>query len=103
MNKKKYKKKIISILKKIYDPEINISIYDIGLIYKINIKNNNVFILMTLTTPNCPLANVIINKIKKKIKKKIKIINNVYINITFNPPWNKNMINKKVKLELDIL
>ncbi|WGH26037.1 MAG: iron-sulfur cluster assembly protein [Candidatus Shikimatogenerans bostrichidophilus] len=96
------KKKIISILKKIYDPEININIYDLGLIYKINIKKKKIFILMTFTSPNCPLSNNIINKIKNKIKKKIKNIDNIYIKITFNPLWNKNMMNNKAKLELGL-
>ncbi|WOX79224.1 iron-sulfur cluster assembly protein [Candidatus Shikimatogenerans bostrichidophilus] len=103
-NKKKIiKKKIISILKHIYDPEINVNIYDIGLIYNIKVKKNNVIILMTFTSPNCPLSNKIIKNIKNKIKKKIKKINKVYIKITFEPPWNKNMISKKAKLELGLI
>ncbi|WGH25673.1 MAG: iron-sulfur cluster assembly protein [Candidatus Shikimatogenerans bostrichidophilus] len=96
------KKKIISILKNIYDPEININIYDMGLIYDINIKKKDIFIIMTLTSPNCPLYNKILEDIKNNIKKKIKKIKNVNINITFDPPWNKKMISEEAKLELGI-
>ncbi|MDH3004498.1 MAG: iron-sulfur cluster assembly protein [Candidatus Shikimatogenerans sp. JK-2022] len=98
------KKKIISILKKIYDPEININIYDLGLIYNINYikKKKKIKILMTLTSPNCPLIDNIIYNIKNKIKNKIKIIKKINIKITFEPPWNKNMINEKAKFELGI-
>ncbi|MDH3004625.1 MAG: iron-sulfur cluster assembly protein [Candidatus Shikimatogenerans sp. JK-2022] len=98
------KNKIISILKKIKDPEININIYDLGLIYKINYNNRKkyIYILMTLTSPFCPLIDEIILKIKKKIKLKIKNIKTVKIKITFNPPWDKSMIKPKARFELGI-
>ncbi|WGH25608.1 MAG: iron-sulfur cluster assembly protein [Candidatus Shikimatogenerans bostrichidophilus] len=97
------KKKIIHILKKIYDPELNINIYDLGLIYNIKKKKKKkIIILMTFTSPNCPLAENIILEIKNKIKKKFKSINKVDINITFEPPWNQNMISENAKLELGI-
>ncbi|WGH24944.1 MAG: iron-sulfur cluster assembly protein [Candidatus Shikimatogenerans bostrichidophilus] len=98
------KKKIISILKQIYDPELNINIYDLGLIYNISYKKEKkiINILMTLTTPNCPLINDIIFNIKKKIKKKIKFINKINIKITFTPPWNIKMVKKKIRFELGI-
>ncbi|WGH25126.1 MAG: metal-sulfur cluster assembly factor [Candidatus Shikimatogenerans bostrichidophilus] len=98
------KKKIISILKTIYDPEININIVDLGLIYNINYnkKDKEINILMTFTSPTCPLIDDIFLNIKKKIKKKIKKIKKININITFNPPWNKKMISDEAKLELGI-
>ncbi|WGH27576.1 MAG: iron-sulfur cluster assembly protein [Candidatus Shikimatogenerans bostrichidophilus] len=102
MKKKLSKKNIIKILKNIYDPELNISIYDMGLIYKIKIKKKDLFILMTFTTPNCPLYNNILNDIEYKIKKKINNINNINIEITFEPTWNKKMMSDKAKLELGI-
>lgn len=98
------KKKIISILKKIYDPEININIFDLGLIYKINYNKNKeaIYIIMTFTSPSCPLTDKILKKIKSKIKSRIKNIKKINIKITFYPPWNKNMISDKAKLELGI-
>ncbi|WGH26568.1 MAG: iron-sulfur cluster assembly protein [Candidatus Shikimatogenerans bostrichidophilus] len=101
--KKLSKKNIIKILKNIYDPELNINIYDMGLIYKINIKKKKLFILMTFTSPNCPLYNEILKNIEKKIKKKIKNINDINIEITFEPSWNKNMMSDVAKLELGII
>ncbi|MDH3004246.1 MAG: iron-sulfur cluster assembly protein [Candidatus Shikimatogenerans sp. JK-2022] len=98
------KKKIIKILKNIYDPEININIYDLGLIYKIkyNKRKNIIKIIMTLTSPACPLVDKILYNIKKEIKNNIKIIKKINIKITFNPPWNINMINEKARFELGI-
>ncbi|MDH3005098.1 MAG: metal-sulfur cluster assembly factor [Candidatus Shikimatogenerans sp. JK-2022] len=99
------KKKIISILKRIYDPELNINIFDLGLIYNINYNENKkkINILMTLTSPSCPLTDQILFNIKNKIKKKIKKIRKIDIKITFEPPWNKNMMSDKAKFELGIL
>ncbi|WGH24759.1 MAG: iron-sulfur cluster assembly protein [Candidatus Shikimatogenerans bostrichidophilus] len=98
------KNKIISILKKIIDPEIKINIYDLGLIYKIKYNKlvKSIFILMTLTTPNCPLVDKIINKIKYKIKKKIPFIKEINIKLTFNPVWNINMMTDEAKFKLGL-
>ncbi|WGH24576.1 MAG: iron-sulfur cluster assembly protein [Candidatus Shikimatogenerans bostrichidophilus] len=98
------KKKIISILKQIIDPEIKINIYDLGLIYKLKYNKNKkkVFILMTLTTPNCPLVNDIVYNIKKYIKKKINFINDIIVKITFKPSWNINMMSDEAKFKLGL-
>ncbi|XBT18738.1 MAG: iron-sulfur cluster assembly protein [Candidatus Shikimatogenerans sp. Tcar] len=98
------KKKIIKILKNIYDPEISINIYNLGLIYNIRILNSNiVYIIMTLTSINCPMEKFIKKNIYKKIKHKIKFIKKIFINLVFTPKWNKNMINKNDLIKLDFL
>ncbi|XBT18235.1 MAG: iron-sulfur cluster assembly protein [Candidatus Shikimatogenerans sp. Tser] len=98
------KKKIINVLKNIYDPEISINIYNLGLIYNIVILNNNiVYIVMTLTSINCPMIDYIKKEIKKKIKNKIKYIKNIFIKIVFTPKWDINMINKKDLIKLDFI
>ncbi|WGH27927.1 MAG: iron-sulfur cluster assembly protein [Candidatus Bostrichicola ureolyticus] len=94
---------IISVLKTIYDPELYINIYELGLIYDIKLNNNNnVIITMTLTSPNCPIADKFLTDIKNKINN-INDINNVKINLIFEPPWNKDMMSEEAKLELGFL
>ncbi|XBT18423.1 MAG: metal-sulfur cluster assembly factor [Candidatus Shikimatogenerans sp. Tduv] len=98
------KKKIIKILKTIYDPEIYINIYNLGLIYNIRVINTNiVYITMTLTNISCPMEDYFKKKINKKIKTNIKKIKKIFINMVFIPKWNKNMINKKDLIKLDLL
>ncbi|WGH26469.1 MAG: iron-sulfur cluster assembly protein [Candidatus Bostrichicola ureolyticus] len=96
---------IISVLKTIYDPEIQINIYELGLIYDIDIINNDnidIKITMTLTSPNCPIADSFLTEIKNKINN-INGINNVIINLIFEPKWNKEMMSEEAKLELGLL
>jgi len=81
------KRKIIKVLKDIYDPEIPINIYDLGLVYRIDIKNNNVELDITLTSMGCPLALVLPRYIEEKVKSEIPEIKEVKINLVFNPPW----------------
>jgi metal-sulfur cluster biosynthetic enzyme len=95
------KKKIISILKTVYDPEITINIYDMGLIYDINI-NKTVKIVMTFTTPYCPEGENLMKEIKNKLIN-IKDIKEINIIITFDPSWNKQLISNEAKFELGIL
>ena len=96
------KEKIIKEIKKVYDPEIPVNIYELGLIYNINIDNsNNVKIDMTLTTPNCPVAESLPNEVKNSVKE-IKEIKDVDLNLVWDPPWDKNMMSESAKLELNI-
>ncbi len=96
------KEKVIEEIKKIYDPEIPVNIYELGLIYDIDIdQNNNVKIKMTLTTPNCPVAESLPNEVKNSIKE-IKEIKNVDLDLVWDPPWNKSMMSEAAKLELNL-
>ena len=96
------KNKVIDEIKKIYDPEIPVNIYELGLIYNINIdENNNVKIDMTLTTPNCPVAESLPNEVKNSIKE-IKEVNDVDLKLVWDPPWDKSMMSEAAKLELNI-
>ena len=96
------KNKVIEEIKKIYDPEIPVNIYELGLIYNIIIDEvNNVKIDMTLTSPNCPVAESLPNEVKNSIKE-IKEIKDVDLNLVWDPPWNKDMMSEAAKLELNI-
>jgi FeS assembly SUF system protein len=96
-------KKIISAIKKIYDPEIPVNIYELGLIYDIAIdENKNVTILMTLTSPNCPVADTLPEEVAKKIES-IHEVHKVRVDLTFEPSWNSEMMSEEAKLELGIL
>tara|TARA_Y100001970_G_C14126011_1_gene798982 strand:+ start:340 stop:639 length:300 start_codon:yes stop_codon:yes gene_type:complete len=96
------KNKVIEEIKKIYDPEIPVNIYELGLIYDINIDNmNNVKIDMTLTSPNCPVAESLPNEVKNSVKE-IKEVKNVDLNLVWDPPWDKSMMSESAKLELNL-
>ena len=96
------KEKIITEVKKIYDPEIPVNIYELGLIYDIIIeKDNNVKINMTLTSPNCPVAESLPKEVKDSIMA-IKEVKNVDLNLVWDPPWDKDMMSEAAKLELNL-
>ena len=96
------KEKIIKEIKKIYDPEIPVNIYELGLIYKIEINDDSkVFIEMTLTSPNCPVAESLPKEVKDSIME-IKEVNKVDLDLVWDPPWNKNMMSESAKLELNL-
>jgi len=96
------KEKIIVEVKKIYDPEIPVNIYELGLIYDIIIeKDNNVKINMTLTSPNCPVAESLPKEVKDSIMT-IKEVKNVDLNLVWEPPWDKSMMTESAKLELNL-
>ena len=96
------KEKIITEIKKIYDPEIPVNIYELGLIYDIKIdKDNNVKVNMTLTTPNCPVAESLPNEVKDSIKA-VKGVNKVDLDLVWDPPWDKSMMTEAAKLELNL-
>ena len=96
------KEKIVSEIKKIYDPEIPVNIYDLGLIYKIEVnQENKVLIEMTLTSPNCPVAESLPNSVKENILK-IDEIKDVDLKLVWDPPWTKDKMSEVAKLELNI-
>ncbi len=98
----KLKDKVIAEIKKIYDPEIPVNIYELGLIYNIDIdNNNNVKIEMTLTTPNCPVAESLPNEVKNSVKE-LKEVEDVDLKLVWEPPWNKSMMSESAKLELNL-
>ena len=95
------KEKIITEIKKIYDPEIPVNIYELGLIYDIKVDDNNVEVKMTLTSPNCPVAESLPNEVKDSILK-IKDVKDVDLKLVWAPPWNQDMMSEAAKLELNL-
>ena len=95
------KDKVIAEIKKIYDPEIPVNIYELGLIYQIDIDNDNVKIKMTLTTPNCPVAESLPKEVKDSVLE-IDGVSNVDLDLVWDPPWNKSMMSESAKLELNL-
>ena len=96
------KEKVIKEIKKIYDPEIPVNIYELGLIYKIEIiDEKKVNIDMTLTTPNCPVADSLPKMVKNNILK-IEVISDVDLNLVWDPPWTKDKMSEAAKLELNL-
>ena len=95
------KNKVIEEVKKIYDPEIPVNIYELGLIYKIEVdEKNKVNVDMTLTSPNCPVAESLPNEVKENIKK-IDGVSDVDLNLVWEPPWDKDKMSEAAKLELN--
>jgi FeS assembly SUF system protein len=95
--------KVVQVLKNIYDPEMPVSIYDLGLIYEIDAdENNNVRILMTLTAPNCPMVKELLDEIRQKINA-IEDVQSLDLKLTFDPPWDKSMLSDEAKLELGFI
>ena len=96
------KSKVIETIKKIYDPEIPVNIYELGLIYKIEVdEKNKVNIDMTLTSPNCPVAESLPNEVKDNIKK-LEGVSDVNLNLVWEPPWDKDKMSEAAKLELNL-
>ncbi|MBS1976965.1 MAG: DUF59 domain-containing protein [Bacteroidetes bacterium] len=95
--------KILAALKTVYDPEIPVDIFELGLIYEINIfPLNNIHILMTLTSPSCPSAEAIPLEVEQKLKE-IEGVNDVKVEITWDPPYSQDMMSEAAKLELGFL
>lgn len=95
--------KVIEILKTVFDPEIPVDVYSLGLIYKIDISDSGDLVIdMTMTAPNCPMADFIVDDARYKLET-IKGINSVTINIVFEPEWTKDMMSEEAKLELGFL
>ena len=96
------KNKVIEEIKKIFDPEIPVNIYDLGLIYKITVdEKGKVNINMTLTSPNCPVAESLPNEVKNNILK-IEGVSDVELNLVWEPAWNKDKMSEAAKLELNL-
>ena len=94
--------KIVGVLKTIFDPEIPVNIYDLGLIYNIEIKNENeAYIEMTLTSPNCPVADTLPKMVKENVMS-IKGVKKVDLKLVWSPPWTKDMMSEAAKLELNL-
>ena len=94
---------VVDVLQTIFDPEIPVDIYQLGLIYDVQVsEDSDVFILMTLTTPNCPVAESMPEEIKQKVKSHPDV-NDVELEITFDPPWTKDMMSEAARLELGML
>ena len=95
------KEKVITEIKKIYDPEIPVKIYELGLIYDIKIKDKDVQVKMTLTTPNCPVAESLPKEVKDSIME-LKEVDKVDLDLVWDPPWDKSMMSEAAKLELNL-
>ncbi len=102
-NHSELENKITEVLKNIYDPEIPVNIYDLGLIYNIIVQEGGkAEIVMTLTAPNCPMADELMSGINEKVSA-IDGVNDLVINLTFDPPWDKTMMSEEAKLDLGLL
>lgn len=95
--------KIVKVLKTIYDPEIPVDIYELGLIYDVFVnEDNEVKILMTLTSPNCPVAESLPMEVEEKVKS-LAMVKDAEVEITFDPPWSQELMSEEAKLELGML
>ena len=95
--------KIVSMMKTVYDPEIPVNIYDLGLIYRIEVKEDNaVEVDMTLTAPNCPAANFLMEDVKQKVES-IPEVTKLDLNLVFEPEWSQDLMTEEAKLELGFL
>ena len=95
------KEKIINEIKKIYDPEIPVNIYELGLIYDVLIHNKSVLVKMTLTTPNCPVAESLPKEVKEGAMQ-VDGIEDADVQLVWDPPWNKDMMSEAAKLEMNL-
>jgi len=103
MDTEMLKQKVIETLQTIYDPEIPVNIYEMGLIYEVDILPiNNVQITMTLTTPSCPSAQSLPIEVDQKVRA-IEGVNDIHVAVTWNPPWDKSMMSEAAQLELGML
>jgi FeS assembly SUF system protein len=103
INETEIKNSIIEVLKTVFDPEIPVNIYDLGLIYEINVfPDANVEIVMTLTSPNCPVAGTLPGEVEEKAKS-VAAVKDVTLELIFDPPWSQEMMSEEAKLELGFL
>ena len=102
-SEKTLEERVIEQLKTIFDPEIPVNIYDLGLIYKLEIStNNDVRILMTLTAPNCPVADSLPEEVMEKVRE-VEGVTSVEVNLTFEPVWSQDNLSDEARLELGLL
>ena len=98
-----FEERIVFVLKNIYDPEVPVNIYDLGLIYEVKSdKDGNVRILMTLTSPNCPVAESLPAQVREEVSF-LKEVKEIDLELTFEPPWSQDMITEEAKLDLGFL
>ena len=98
-----FEEQVINALKHVFDPEIPVNIYDLGLIYELKIDDEfNVYIKMTLTTPNCPIAEEMPGMVHEEVKK-VEGVKKVTVELVFDPPWDKDMLSEAALLELGLL
>ena len=103
MENEALKQKVIEVIQTIYDPELPVNIYELGLIYEVNVLPiNNVQIEMTLTAPSCPAAQSIPVEVDQRVRE-IEGVNDVYVSVTWNPPWDKSMMSEAARLELGFM
>src|SRR3982751_6033935 len=103
MNIHSLKEKVIECLQTIYDPEIPVNIYELGLIYEVDVLPiNNVQVVMTLTAPGCPAAQSLPVEVDQKVRQ-IEGVNDVHVSVTWDPPWNRSMMSEAAQLELGML
>ncbi len=103
INTEELGEKIVKVLKTIYDPEIPVDIYELGLIYDVMVSTDrDVKILMTLTTPNCPVAETLPREVEEKVKS-LDMVADCEVEITFDPPWSQDLMSEGAKLELGLL
>jgi FeS assembly SUF system protein len=103
MTKFEIEEKIVEMIKTVYDPEIPVNIYDLGLIYNIDVADNGeTTIDMTLTAPNCPAVDFIVEDVRQKVES-VEGVTSANVNIVFEPEWNKDMMSEEAKLELGFL
>jgi FeS assembly SUF system protein len=95
------REQVIAEIRKIYDPEIPVNIYELGLIYDVKVKNDKAKIIMTLTTPNCPVAESLPKEVKDSAMQ-VEGIEEVDLDLVFEPPWDKSMMSEAAKLELNL-
>lgn len=103
LNEQELKDKVLDVIKTVYDPEIPVNIYELGLIYEISVfPINNVFVQMTLTAPNCPAAGTMPDEVKRKIEA-IEGVKEATVEVTFDPPWSQEMMSEAARLELGFM
>jgi len=103
MTKFEIEEKIVEVIKTVYDPEIPVNIYDLGLIYKIDVADDGeTAIDMTLTAPNCPAVDFIVEDVRQKVES-VEGVTSATVNIVFEPEWDKEMMSEEAKLELGFL
>jgi FeS assembly SUF system protein len=103
MNPSQIRDQVEAVLRTVYDPEIPVNIYDLGLVYEIRVEGGNkVRVTMTLTAPACPVADSIVFEVQQKLEA-IQGVDDAYVLLTFDPPWNRDMMSEEAKLELGFL
>ncbi len=102
-DKRALEDRIVMVLKTVYDPEIPVDIFELGLIYEVDVKDDGqVYVQMTLTSPSCPVAESLPAEVEEKVKN-VPGVKDVELELTFEPPWNKDMISEEAQLELGLL